>query len=657
MGYRTIQQRFTVGELDPKMKGRFDAELYFNAVEKAQNVVGLTQGGIKRRDGTQFISRIPYSGESYNDNVRHLEFSFDTDETYTLIVTTGKIDVFAQGVYKTTITTPDITNEMIPRLKYTQSADTLILVESELAPKLVQRNSTDDTIWTYEDLEFENIPYYNFVPNIVTPPGTLTPSDVDGTITLTTSTGTFVPEDVGNVVQTDSNGGKCRILAYNSATSVEAVTIIPFYTDNTVAAGTWTIDTGYELVWSETRGYPITATFHQARLYFGGSKSRPLTIWGSNVNGFFNFDEGSLLADEGINSTLNTNQLNAIVNLKSKQTLQVFTTGGEFTVVQNAFDPITPTNFRVEKQSEYGSEPYLDVVENEGQTIFVQRNSKNIHGFLFNNDSQAYESLGLTIYNSHLVNNVVDVALRRSSSVDESAQYYIVKEDGNMTIGTLLTSQNVGSFTRIETDGDYLGVSVENQQVFVTVRRVINGEEVISLELFREDVNTDNALVLNAPTGTIITGLDHLEGKEVVPIADGSELLPKTVVNGSIEIERQAQNLLVIGLPFKILIQTLPVEIGELGALMSVKKRIYEVYFRLIDTQDLTVNNNNLISFRGFGPSGDGSPLDTAPPSYTGDKRYRGVLGWARDQHITITQNSNLDLTILAMGLRVKVGN
>ena len=34
-------------------------------------------------------------------------------------------------------------------------------------------------------------------------------------------------------------------------------------------------------------GYPRTVTFHQGRLYFGGSKSRPSTIWGSKVGLFF----------------------------------------------------------------------------------------------------------------------------------------------------------------------------------------------------------------------------------------------------------------------------------------------------------------------------------------------------------------------------------
>ena len=42
-----------------------------------------------------------------------------------------------------------------------------------------------------------------------------------------------------------------------------------------------------EDVWSDTRGYPRTATFFQGRLWFGGSKSKRQSVFASRAGSFF----------------------------------------------------------------------------------------------------------------------------------------------------------------------------------------------------------------------------------------------------------------------------------------------------------------------------------------------------------------------------------
>ena len=55
----TVQSNFTSGEVDPKLNARIDLQQYYNALDTAQNVTIQPQGGIKRRDGSEFISDIP----------------------------------------------------------------------------------------------------------------------------------------------------------------------------------------------------------------------------------------------------------------------------------------------------------------------------------------------------------------------------------------------------------------------------------------------------------------------------------------------------------------------------------------------------------------------------------------------------------------------
>ena len=55
---RFIQSSFVSGELSPLLKGRTDVNQYYQAVETADNVVIVPQGGMKRRPGTEYIGAV-----------------------------------------------------------------------------------------------------------------------------------------------------------------------------------------------------------------------------------------------------------------------------------------------------------------------------------------------------------------------------------------------------------------------------------------------------------------------------------------------------------------------------------------------------------------------------------------------------------------------
>ena len=55
---RFIQSSFVSGELSPLLKGRTDINQYYQAVETAENVVIVPQGGLRRRPGTAFVGSV-----------------------------------------------------------------------------------------------------------------------------------------------------------------------------------------------------------------------------------------------------------------------------------------------------------------------------------------------------------------------------------------------------------------------------------------------------------------------------------------------------------------------------------------------------------------------------------------------------------------------
>jgi hypothetical protein len=89
------------------------------------------------------------------------------------------------------------------------------------------------------------------------------------------------------------------------------------------------------------------------------------------------------LADDSVEATADTGQLNSINDIYPGRALQIFTTGGEFYAPQPGDDPITPQNFFLKLQTENGSRQGIRVVNVEGGTIFVQRQGKALQEFIY----------------------------------------------------------------------------------------------------------------------------------------------------------------------------------------------------------------------------------------------------------------------------------
>jgi hypothetical protein len=271
--------------------------------------------------------------------------------------------------------------------------------------------------------------------------------------------------------------GRAKIVKFNSATSVDVITEFPFFNTSAVANGSWDLESGYENVWSAGKGWPRSVTFHEGRLYFGGSKSRPSTIWGSKVGLFFDFEATEGLDDDAVEATLDTNTFNAIVDIISGRDLQVFTTGGEFYVPQNGLDPITPTNFFVKTASRNGTQQGVRVQQLESGTLFIQRQGKSLNEFAYTDTQATYVTQKISLLAGHLLKGPSRLALRRSVATDENDLLLMTNaNDGTMAVFSLLRAQNVIAPSEfITVDGAYIDVSVDISTIYTVVRRNVNG--------------------------------------------------------------------------------------------------------------------------------------------------------------------------------------
>ena len=652
-----FQTNFSTGELDPLLRARVDIPQYENALAKATNVIIQPQGGARRRPGTKHIFELPNTGgESAANGVRLIAFEFSVDDSYLLCFVAGRMFVIKDGAVIANIngsgnnylTVSAITGAMLSSLCWTQSADTLIVVHPDLQPIKIVRGGTDAT-WTATTITFESIPKYAFTLSATNPAATLTPSAVSGNVTLTASASVFVAGNVNQYINV-SPQGRIRITKYISGTVVEGITEFPFFNTTVVTSGDWELETGYEDVWSSGKGWPRSVSFHEGRLYFGGSKSRPSTIWGSKVALFFDFKPSEFLDDDAVEATLDTNQLNIIVDIISGRDLQVFTTGGEFYVPQQGTDPITPLTFTFKQVSRNGTKTGTRVESLESGSLFVQKQGKALNEFLFSDTQLTYVTQRISLLSGHLLKNPARLALRRATSTDEGDLLLITNAtDGSMAVYSILRSQQIVAPSEFTTNGEFLDVSVDVTDIYTVVKRVFNGTTRYFLELFSDSRFTDCAFI--GGVSSTATGLPHI-GKSLNVICDGVPQGNETVSGGgSVTFDRASTSSYEVGLPITVYLKTMPVEVKlQSGTRVGFKKRIVEVNVIVNQSQHLNINNQP-VPFQNL----DNPLLDIAITPFTGIKRLNGIRGYSREAVIEVTQTLPLKMTLLGLEYKVAV--
>jgi hypothetical protein len=652
----SFQTNFSTGELDPRLRSRVDLEQYNNALEQATNVVIQPQGGLKRRPGLKHIFELPNTGvESAGNGVRLIPFEFNVDDSYMLAFTHQRMHVIKNGALITAINggansflTTTITSAMLNEISWTQSADTLIVVHPDLEPIRIVRGATDAT-WTASTITFDSIPQYAFTLTVTNPAATLTPSAVSGKITLTASTSVFSAGNVGQYVN-GTQQGRARIVSFTSGTVVNAIVEYPFFNTTAIASGSWELETGYENVWSAGRGWPRTVTFHEGRMYFGGSKSRPATIWGSKVGIFFDFKPEENLDDDAVEATLDTNQLNVITDMISGRDFQIFTTGGEFFVPQSSTAPITPLDFVFKAVSRNGMKPGTRVQAFESGTVFVQRQGKALNEFLFSDAQLTYITQRISLLSGHLLKTPKRMALHKATDTDQGDLLFITNaDDGTMACYSILRSQNVIAPSEFTTDGEFIDVGVDVTDIYVVTKRVFDGTTRYFVELL--DYNRFTDCAFTGAVASTATGLPHI-GKSLNVITDGVPQSNETVDgSGEVTFDRASVTSFEVGLPFVVTAKTMPVELRlQSGSRVSFKKRIAQVNAIVYESQHLNINDQP-VPFRNFGSE----LLDDPVPEFTGIKRLDAVRGYGREAQITVTQTLPLKMNLLGLEYKVAV--
>lgn len=633
---RQFKTSFTGGEIAPRLLGRGDLRAYDNGAATLRNVLIDPTGGIARRPGLAYVEAAAGPG-------RLIAFEFNIEQTYLLALSAGTIDVY-RGDQRVAGVPAPWTAAQIGQITWTQSADTLLLCHPEVAPRKLTR--TADTAWVLEPWSFHadgaasRQPWFRFAPSAVT----LAASATSGTITVTASAPVFQTGHAGSRLRI--SGRQVEILFVNSGTQVTAE--VEETLAGTGATGQWD-----EQAFSDLRGWPVSACFHQDRLVIGGSRDLPNRLWLSRSSDIWNFDLGTGQDDEAIEFGILSDQVNAIRAVFSGRHLQVFTSGAEWTVTG---DPLTPRNIQLNRQTRIGSPvdrsvPPRDV---DGATIFVSRNGRDVREFLYTDQEQAYQATDLALLARHLVDRPVDL------DYDQARRLMLVVMAGG-TLGalTLYRAEQVIAWTRIDTDGAIRSVAVVGDDVYLLVERPVEFTTRFSIERLDEDLHLDNAVLGESEVpAEAWSGLDHLDGREVTVVADGVVLPEVQVSGGVVTLDRPALRI-EAGQRFTHAVEPLPANPLSAGGARGVAYRLVEVIFQLEDTAALRVD-------MGRGPVdvplrrlGEAALSDGPPTRISGDRSLRG-LGWSDGGHRAawrIEQDDPVPFALLSVTMELKVND
>ncbi|MBQ7395943.1 MAG: hypothetical protein IJW08_05355 [Lentisphaeria bacterium] len=352
-----------------------------------------------------------------------------------------------------------------------------------------------------------------------------------------------------------------------------------------------------EGAWSNRRGFPCSVAFFEERMMFGGTASRPQTVWGSKTGDWDNF----LLSDKddaGLEFTLASDTVNTISWMCQHNALIIGTLDSEWTLsASDSGAALTSSNAKVKRQSVYGSSrtPALMV----GDTVlFVQRGKRKIREFVYTWEKEGYSSPDMTVLAEHITRSeVIETTLQQ---LPDSILWCVL---GNGTIAALTyeRDQEVIGWHRHTTAGKFVSVcavpdQVSNDIYFAVDRAGETCIEILSPRTFDDIADAcfvDSAVIYNGTETDTIDNLDHLEGMTVSILADGALQTGKVVENGQVILDVPAKKV-VIGLAYESVVAPMPYEVDMPdGTSMLRKKAVGEVRVRVYDSVGGEITSGN----------------------------------------------------------------
>lgn len=396
--------------------------------------------------------------------------------------------------------------------------------------------------------------------------------------------------------------------------------------------------------------YPGTVEFFQGRSWWGGYTTNPETLNASKSSLFADFSVSApLVDDDALEFTLSTKgQIKWIVGAKN---LLVGTESAEF-ILTSTGGVITPSDIGVELQSAHGSSHVVPLLVGT-ECAFIPLDQKQVRTMGYNWKESGWIADEISLHGHHLFSAKI-VQAYQSKSPDQVL--WFVLADGSL-VGCTYEQVSSGESRIVGWHKHQIDLSLKsaiaietgnNSELWVATAVNIDGVNEIHIGHLSVDENstparTDSAVRQQTdPATNIVTGLGHLEGREVTIVMDGAVYGTEVVSGGQLTLSKTGSNI-EVGIGFTARLATLPVRFYTAdGAFYHAKKRHNKIFVQLLDSAIPKING---VRPPDRSPT---TPLNTVQP-LTSELVQVANLGWDDEAIIAIEQDLPLPLTIIAV--------
>ncbi len=396
-----------------------------------------------------------------------------------------------------------------------------------------------------------------------------------------------------------------------------------------------------EQSYSSLRGYPGAVTFHENRLWLGGTLAQPDGIWASKSADYFNFDIGTAEDDDALDITASIGEINTIRHLVSNRDLQIFTSTSEMYIPSFTEKPITPTNAQVRRQTSYGAN-FVRPNSFDGATIYVQKTGSVVREYIYCDSEAAYVSTGISVLSPHLITGPVQMSILRGAINRPESYAFVLNNDGTIAVFTSNRAEQRAGWTQWTTSGKFHSVCTVDDRVFCigTYDTGAGTDKHILME-FDSSLNMDFS---NDFTGTagVFDVSSHFANGAVVKVVSGNDYLGEfTVASGNVDVSAvQEITSAEIGFDFNVEAETLPLDAQVTnGPLTGEPRSVNRVVVDLLDTLSVSVNDKKLVIRTVT------DDFSQSREAVTGKREFR-LLGYSKDPTVKITQTAPMSLQL-----------
>lgn len=645
-----IQSDFSWGEVSPQMHKRVDLSQYHKATKTMENAFPLVTGGCTRRAGTKYLAEVYNS----NQKARLIPFEYSTTIAYMLILNGGKIEFLKNGLFVKSGAynyqlNHTYTEDELKDITYTQIGNSIFFAHQNHPPRQLQRIT--DTSWTLTDAVFtcRAVTDYSYENAYISfkISGSGTKFVVNDKFNFSVTSGMITGQ-----TYTGTGNGSIAPVAVVGAAPDEAWEVKCVYTDSTrqLWSVVGSIHTNPVLTW-RAGSYPAAIGSAEQRLWLGGTREFPQTLWATKIGSYFDMTLGSADAD-ALSFTMSGDNYDQVRHLPAARRLLPITSAGEYSIASGVNGTVTPTSAKIQSQTKHGAN-HVRPIQIGGEVVFVQRNGKKLRAISYSVQEDANVAKDITLFADHISEvGIKDMCF----AADPHYVAWLTRNDGVALVLTLNREYETVGWARQTTQGNFENVaSIKNEDstdVYFIAQRTINGVSKRFIERLDYDDNWSDASLSVSLTpgtkGTTFTGLSHLEGMQVDITADGAFHPVRTVTGGTITLEYPA-NTVRVGLHYDTVIEILHPEFFDVNSTVQGRKMsVYELICSFKDTVNCKVNGYQ-VPFRT-----NAVGLDHVIAPFTGDKKV-GVVGWRSPTALRIEQSTPMPFTLLAIVMKVAI--